>query len=254
MRFLGAINYSATKLLVPENSFMHRMSSLEYNDGLAKGFQLMADTFKYETFPKFVESKGLSKNIQAQIPYFTDGIPVWNAFKSFFSKYIGFYYQNDDEIESDSDLNDFWEMVNKGGDFGSVISYGLPKLSKEALIDYTTHLAFSVTAWHEHVGTLVHYLVDLKGMNSKIRPGKCEPDVQAFIQILCLIGLSSVKMPMLMSNWKHLLLDHPKPHQFHDELMQDLKKISSDVDERNESRPQKTQAFNPKFFETSVSV
>ena len=161
------------------------MTSWTYH-GLAEAFQLMADTFKYETFPEYVESKGLSNKIKSQIPFVTDGLPIWEAFKSFFSKYIDFYYPNDNCVASDSDLQDFWESVNNRGNFGSPMTYGLPKLSKDALIDYTTHLAFTVTAWHEHVGTVVHYLTDPKGMNFKIRPSQNQSDVQGFIQTLCI--------------------------------------------------------------------
>ena len=49
-------------------------------------------------------------------------------------------------MTSDSDLLDFWEMVDKRGNIGSPMMYGLPKLSKETLIDYTAHLAFTVTS------------------------------------------------------------------------------------------------------------
>ena len=31
--------------------------------------------------------------------------------------------------------------------------YGLPELGKTGLIDYLSHVGFSVTVWHEHVGT-----------------------------------------------------------------------------------------------------
>ena len=63
-----------------------------------------------------------------------------------------------------------------------------------------------------------------------------------------------MKNPPLMSNWKHLLPDHEEAIKLYDNLMEDLHKISASVDERNEERPHKSEMFNPKFLETSVSV
>ena len=57
-----------------------------------------------------------------------------------------------------------------------------------------------------------------------------------------------------MSNWKHLLPDCEEAIKLYDNLMEDLHKISTSVDARNEERPHKSESFNPKFLETSVSV
>ena len=63
-----------------------------------------------------------------------------------------------------------------------------------------------------------------------------------------------MRNPQLMSNWKHLLPDCEEVIKLHDDLMEDLERISGSVDARNEKRPHKSQIFNPKFLETSVSV
>ena len=52
-------------------------------------------------------------------------------------------------------------------------------MSRESLVNYLAHVAFYVTAWHEHVGAIVHYVLPpAKGTGLKIRPGKEENDVQ----------------------------------------------------------------------------
>ena len=61
-----------------------------------------------------------------------------------------------------------------------------------------------------------------------------------------------MKNPLLMSNWKHLL--PAEADKLHDDLMVELEEISSLVEAKNETRPHKSQTFNPKFLETSVSV
>ena len=70
----------------------------------------------------------------------------------------------------------------------------------------------------------------------------------------CLIGNTGLRNPQLMSNWKHLLQDCKEVIKLFDDLMEDLEEISASVDKRNEERPHKSQVFNPKFLETSVSI
>ena len=70
----------------------------------------------------------------------------------------------------------------------------------------------------------------------------------------CLVGNTGLRNPQLMSNWKHLLTDHEEASKLFENLMEDLEKISASVDAENEKRPHKSQIFNPKFLETSVSI
>ena len=74
------------------------------------------------------------------------------------------------------------------------------------------------------------------------------------LQTQCLVGNTVLKNPPLMSDWKHLLPDHEEAMKLYDNLMEDLKKIIVSVEARNEERPHKSEMFNPKFLETSVSV
>ena len=90
-----------------------------------------------------------------------------------------FFYQNENEILTDTELIHFWHCVDLRGDLDSPWHYGLPTLDKQSLINYLTHVAFSVTAWHELVGTFIQYLLPPSlGMGFKLRPGREEHDVQ----------------------------------------------------------------------------
>ena len=92
-------------------------------------------------------------------------------------------------MTSDEELMSFWECIDLRGNLWTPNEtpwrYGLPTLNKESLADYLSHVAFNVTAWHEHVGTILHYLLPpSKGMGLKIRPGKEEKDVQVCIVLV----------------------------------------------------------------------
>ena len=62
---------------------------------------------------------------------------------------------------------------------------------KDNLIEYLTHLAFNVTAWHEMVGTISQYVIPPSGFGFSLRPGKAELDVQSFVQVHTLNWISS---------------------------------------------------------------
>ena len=131
----------------------------------------MAKNFKYETFPDFVKSKELSDTLQ--IPYTSDALPIWKAFKQFFHGFVELYYEKEEDVETDQELKDFWVKIQYRGNLegnDQLPTYGLPELSKESLKNYLTHLAFSATAWHEHVGLspYMHYLGNRRGMSFKV--------------------------------------------------------------------------------------
>ena len=220
---------------------------------------LLFEDFKYETLPEMVASKKLSKEMEKQIPLCTDGLPVWDAFLKFFESYVGFFYPDESNITTDVELRRFWLNVDLKGEFNARQPYGLPQLSKKALVEYLTHLAFTVTAGHELNGTIVQYLMSPKAAAIKLRPGKDEADIQTFVQDLVLIGLTGAPRPKLNEDWLHLLPNKSEVKTMYANLKTNLKEVSAKVDKANETvpssgRPKICQSFNPKHFETSVSI
>ena len=83
--------------------------------------------------------------------------------------------------------------------------------------------------------------------------------LQSVVQNLVLIAFTGMINPMIMSNWKHLLPELPGIHHLHDQLMEDLQRVSEKVEALNAAtpnarRPRICQSFNPKFLECSVSL
>ena len=54
--------------------------------------------FKYETFPEYLKSKGLNKEMESKIPLWTDALPIWQAYHEFFAAYVSLFYHGDDEV------------------------------------------------------------------------------------------------------------------------------------------------------------
>jgi len=255
----GQVNLGGYYFLAEEDMLLHRMSGVTFKS-ITSAFRLSFEEFKFSTFPDFLHDKDLGEDVKARIPIYNDALLNWRAYHSFFSSYVNFFYKDHEDILVDGELGDFWECVDLRGNMGSSSRYGLPQLSRESLINYLTHVAFTVTAWHELVGTVIQYVLPpAKGIGIKIRPGRERSDVQAVVEQLSSVALTGMVNPMIMSNWKHLLPEHPEVHQFHDQLMDDLKKIVEKVDALNAtvpnaSRPYRCQTFNPKYHETSVSL
>ena len=67
---------------------------------------------------------------------------------------MNIFYPEEKDIVIDVDLAEFWLAVDLRGKFGTKKLYGLPKLNKKSLIEYLTHLAFSVTAMHQLNGSI----------------------------------------------------------------------------------------------------
>ena len=127
----------------------------------------MYEGFVYQTLPDFIASKNLNQNLKEQIPLYTDGLPLWDAYLKFFENYVNFFYKEENSIDEDVQLQDFWTNVNLRGEFGSKKPYGLPKLNKKSLAEYLAHLAFTVTAGHELNGMVVQYGLSPKGKETK---------------------------------------------------------------------------------------
>ena len=57
-----------------------------------------SEGFKYETFPDYLKAKGLDKEMESKIPFWTDALPIWQAYHEFFAAYVSIFYLGDDEV------------------------------------------------------------------------------------------------------------------------------------------------------------
>lgn len=239
----AAINQNSTTALHPEFGFLHKLSGFEYSS-LSDIFKVAGDMYKYQTWPEFVKDHPLPDGDKKELPYFQDGLKVWEIMTSFYGKYIDMYYKNDAEVLADKHLAKYWE-------FGLVPQYknGLPPLSKAALVNQIAHSSFHVTAWHEMVGGLMPYVSSPDGMFYGVR--KTEPplvraDLHMYVGTLALTSATGGRMPSFVADWSHLLLD-AQAKKWHQEFMDALKamKLTDETKYRD---------FLPTLWESSVSV
>lgn len=238
------INYNSAIALYPENGFLHKLSPFQYS-ALKSVFYAASAAYKFQTWPDYVKSRNLPEALKNDLPFFKDGLAAWTVLHGFYSSYVDLYYKDDTAVQMDPALQKYWK-------FTLVPQYqqGLPPLSKGALVDQMTHTCFSVTAWHEFVGSLIPYVSSPTGMFYSVRattPPQTHCDLNHYISTLCLTSSTGGRMPYFVSDWSHLLEEKARPLQA--KLLDELRDLS-----KKQTDPTKFRDFDPVNWECSVSV
>ena len=83
------------------------------------------------------------------------------------------------------------------------------------------------------------------------------------VQDLCVVGSTGYKLPDLIADWTHLLLEgekHDEAVALYKEFMEELTALGEKIETKNKSKRTETafarefQAFDPRNFECSVSI
>ena len=243
------INNKAGDMLLPDNNLLVHMSAWN-NDEIRK---IAKAEYKngpeWRALPLTVEQKNLQALIDAgHLPYYEDGLEVFNSFRDYFKRVVAICNANDGQLEK------FWAVLRSHAH-----SKHLPEtFTEDALLDALAQFAFSVTAHHEHVGSISGYLIHPDRSCARIRPGSTRADAQSFILGATLIALTSLRTPKLLSSFEHFWRsDEERMHW--SELQAKLTTISEVVDSRNEKRASEDgkwpfMSCNPKILECSVNV
>ncbi|KFW85905.1 Arachidonate 5-lipoxygenase, partial [Manacus vitellinus] len=110
-------------------------------------------TYRSLCFPEEIKAKGMDS--KEDIPYYyyrDDGIKVWEAIKSFAEDVIHIYYESDEVVCEDVELQAFVKDIYVYGMRG-VKASGFPKMirTRETLAEYLTVIIFTASAQHAAV-------------------------------------------------------------------------------------------------------
>uniref|UniRef100_A0A2I3GIW7 Arachidonate 5-lipoxygenase n=1 Tax=Nomascus leucogenys TaxID=61853 RepID=A0A2I3GIW7_NOMLE len=110
-------------------------------------------TYASLCFPEAIKARGMES--KEDIPYYfyrDDGLLVWEAIKTFTAEVVDIYYESDQVVEEDPELQDFVNDVYVYGMRGRKSS-GFPKSvkSREQLSEYLTVVIFTASAQHAAV-------------------------------------------------------------------------------------------------------
>lgn len=156
------INGMAMTSLIREGQAVDRLvgSSLNTNYAfLAKG--RLDYSFSGNYLPVSMKAKGVvSAKTLPVYHYRDDGIPIWNAIRSWVGKYIDRTYRSDDDVRADSELQAWAAEINSkdGGRVKDFAANGGVD-SKDQLIDTCTMIIF--TAGPQHAAVNFPQLTDM---------------------------------------------------------------------------------------------
>ncbi|XP_026134668.1 arachidonate 5-lipoxygenase-like [Carassius auratus] len=154
IRFTIAINTKAREQLICECGLFDKANGTG-GGGHVELVQRSMKTFTYRSlcFPEAIKARGMDS--REELPYYfyrDDGCSVWEAVKSFVTDVVNIYYEKDETVQEDEEIQAFVK---------DVCSFGMqdcdycefPKTlqTKEQLVEYLTIVIFTASAQHAAV-------------------------------------------------------------------------------------------------------
>ncbi|XP_034959410.1 polyunsaturated fatty acid 5-lipoxygenase [Zootoca vivipara] len=154
VRFTIAINTKAREQLICEYGLFDKANATG-GGGLAQILQRAMKHLTYSSlcFPEEIKARGMEST--EEIPYYfyrDDGIKVWEAIQSFVTDVVDIYYDSEEMVCEDVELQAFVKDVYVYGLRGTKAS-GFPKTIKtrQKLSEYLTVVIFTASAQHAAV-------------------------------------------------------------------------------------------------------
>ncbi|KAA0709032.1 Arachidonate 5-lipoxygenase [Triplophysa tibetana] len=151
VRFTIAINSVAREKLISKDGVFSKISSISgkgINDLMEKARNTC--TFKSMCFPEAIHARGMENT--PKYYYRDDGMKIWDAINGFVDQVIKIYYESDETVQKDVEIQEFVKDVSV---YGMLDSDGkkFPQSlnTREELIEYLTAIIFNASAQHAAV-------------------------------------------------------------------------------------------------------
>ncbi|XP_073716904.1 polyunsaturated fatty acid 5-lipoxygenase-like [Misgurnus anguillicaudatus] len=151
VRFTIAINAEAREKLIGDDGVFSRISSIT-GDGINQllGRAMETLTLKSLCFPDTIKAREMEK--APKYYYRDDGMLIWEAINGFVSDVIEIYYDSDEKVQKDVEIQEFVKDVSifgmqdsKGDKFPQSLN------TRAELIEYLTAVIFTASAQHAAV-------------------------------------------------------------------------------------------------------
>lgn len=248
------VNSSAFGTLVNKTAILHRALALEF-ESMQEVFDMAyTECNIYKPFPDHAlapEIKALCE--ENKFPYITQGKAYWYIVHKFVSAWI----TKSGDVARDQQAMAFYENMRKSS---KGQAYEIPEYTSDSdMINLITQVIFTVTAYHELVGSVVDYikLPDKAGFRVLEDDDGSMIDIQSWL-LGCLIGATtSVRMPQLNRKFDNFFGVGGAPdweRSVWDDFLNDLNEQSKIVQEADTNRNVEFKYFDPERFECSISV
>ncbi|XP_043093197.1 polyunsaturated fatty acid 5-lipoxygenase-like [Puntigrus tetrazona] len=149
VRFTIAINAEARKHLISEDGVFSKISSINA-DGMEKLVQNAMEALSFKSLNIHEDIKARGMEDTPNYYYRDDGLKIWEAIHHFVSAVVKIYYDSDEAVREDVEIQRFVKDVSC---FGMNNSHKFPESleSREELIEYLTVVIFTASAQHAAV-------------------------------------------------------------------------------------------------------
>lgn len=254
------INNFAFLTLIPENSNLHRGTGFTY-EGMCEVFDNAYESSNcWEPFSKrSMRPELIDMSAEGKLPYHSEGVEYYDVVEKFVRKWL----KSAGSAATDSYAKDFYDEI-RNSTINSDQQYKIPEFDGlESMVHLLTQGIFIVTAYHEIVGTVIDYTQDPKFVSFRVceddKDGNAatECDVQEFITKLAITAGTGLKVPMLMKPYRGYFGRRGSPNWERKRwarFQRDLRKLSKKVRKSDKNKEVQFLFFDPKRFESSVSV
>ncbi|XP_030644129.1 arachidonate 15-lipoxygenase B-like [Chanos chanos] len=269
-RYTLQINIMARALLISEDGVFAKHTAIGYG-GTAKFLERATSSLTYSSLclPDDIKARGVE-----DIPnyyYRDDGLKLWNIINKFVDGIVRYYYNSDDDVIKDTELQNWIGEINKKG-FMNKAERGISSLkSVDELVKCLTIVIFTVSGQHASVNngqfdyggwmpnlpsTLKRPPPTKKGCITEYSIFDTLPEISTTVNIMAALYVlsktSSDRHPL--GYYPEELFSEVIPLEIIDEFQVELKFLSEEIEKRNKKLQLPYIYLNPKEMENSVSI
>ena len=194
------------------------------------------------------EMRGFEADSEVEYPYLENSTKLWNITQDYVSSYLDAYYESDEAIAQDPQIQAWYAALNKYIPNG-VTQYA-PTITKENIAKLCTLLIHTGSVEHENVGNITwNYTTLHQYIPSLVPADGSNVPVDVYQRYINTSVLTFIPLNQLMDDVSHIALDEKGAA-----CMQRYRENLAELQKEMEKKPFSYSAMYPKALEGSVST